>query len=125
MKPYTTYWIKHFKQNPEFGHLRFKKLYKGFSGYPPFEIEESLIDEVDIDTFIRLEETRIPLFIGTQMGIYPQLYKIPNFLTEDKIIAILGKSLMSGHVAGLRIYQIKAGSHEHERKELIFFNNEE
>ena len=59
------------------------------------------------------------------MGLYPLLYEIPNFLSEDKLVAILGKSLLTGHVAGLGIYQIKAGSHEHEREELIFFNNEE
>jgi len=125
MNPQTTYWIKHFKLNPEYGHLRFKKLDNGFSGYPPFEFDETLIDEVDLNTFIKKEETRIPLFIGTPMGLYPLLYKIPNFLTEDKIVAILGKSLLTGHVAGLRFYNLPAGSHEHEREELILFNNEE
>jgi hypothetical protein len=125
MKPQTTYWIKHFKQNSEYGYLRFKKLTKGFAGYPTFEFDETLIDEVDIDTFIKKEESRIPLFIGTPMGLYPALYEIPNFLSEDKIVAILSKSLLTGHVAGLRFYRIQAGSLKNEREELIFFNNEE
>jgi len=30
MKPVTTYWIKQFKQNTEYGHLGFKKLNKVF-----------------------------------------------------------------------------------------------
>jgi hypothetical protein len=125
MNPPIAYWIKHFKQNPEYGHLRFKKLDKGFSGYPPFEFEETLLNVVDLGTFIKKEENRIPLFIGIPMGLFPRLYEISNFLSEDKTVAILGKSLLTGHVAGLGIYQIKAGSHEHEREELIFFNNEE
>jgi hypothetical protein len=125
MNPPKTYWIRHFKQNQDYGHLRFKKLNKGFAGYPTFEFDETLIDEVDLDTFIKNEKTRIPLFIGTPMGLYPLLYKIPNFLSEDKIVAILGKSLLTGNVTGLRFYRINAGSHENEREELIFFNNEE
>lgn len=125
MKQHKTYWIKHFKLNPEYSHLRFKKLDNGFSGYPTFDIDETLIDEVDLDTFIKNEKTRIPLFIGTPMVLYPRLYEIPNFLAEDRFVAILGKSLLTGHVAGLRIFNIPAGSHEHEREELIFFSNEE
>jgi len=120
-----TSWIKHFKQNPEYGHLRFKKLDNGFSGYPTFYFDETIIDEVDLDAFSKNEKTRIPLFIGTPMGLYPRLYDIPNFLDEDRLVAILGKSLLTGHVAGLRIYYLPAGSHEHEREELILFNNEE
>ena len=123
MNTHTTYWIKHFQQNREYGHLRFNKLNKGFSGYPPFDFDDSLIDEVDLDTYIKKEETRIPLFIGTPMGLYPLLYEIPNFLSEDRLVAIHGKSLLTGLVAGLGIYQVKAGSHK--RVKLIFFNNEE
>lgn len=124
MKPYTTYWIKHFQQNSEYGHLRFKKLDKGFFGYPPFEFEDTLIDEVDIDSFIKKEDIRIPLFIGTPMGLFPRLFEMPNFLSEDKIVSILGKSLLTGHVAGLRINLIPKDSHENER-EIISFINEE
>jgi hypothetical protein len=108
-----------------YGHLRFKKLKnQGFGGYPPFDIDETLIDEVDLDTFIKKEETRIPLFIGHQFGINPWFNNIPNFLFEDKIVAILGKSVLSGHVAGLSIYQIPANSPENEWIKLIFFKNE-
>jgi hypothetical protein len=127
MKPRTTYWIKHFKQNPEYRHLKFKQLDNGFSGYPPFEFEETLIDVVDLDTFIKNEETRIPLFIGTPMGLFPRLYEIPNFLSEDKIVAILSKSLLTGHVAGLSIIKIPAHSTQSTYKEndkIILFKNE-
>ena len=121
----NAFWIKSFKRNPKYGHMRFKKLDIGFSGYPPFEFEETNVDVVDLDAFIKKEENRIPLFIGTPMGLYPLLYKIPNFLSEERLVGIFGKSLLTGHVAGLRIYNLPAGSHEHEREELFFFNNKE
>ncbi|HEY5124363.1 MAG TPA: hypothetical protein VIK14_11570 [Ignavibacteria bacterium] len=114
--------------NPEYGHLRFKKLDKGFLGYPPFDIDKNLIDEVDLDTFIKNEETRIPLFIGTQFGLYPWFYEFPDFYNEDKIIAILGKSVLTGHIAGLRIIKIPAHSAHSSYKEsdkIISFKNEE
>jgi hypothetical protein len=66
MKENTNYWIRHFKQNPDYGHLRFKKFDKVKYGYPPFDFDESLIDIVDLETFTKVEDNRIPLFIGTQ-----------------------------------------------------------
>ena len=47
-----------------------------------------------------------PFFIGTQFGIYPKIDEIPNFLNEPKIIAVFGKSILSGCVAGLSIYKV-------------------
>ena len=110
MKDISTYWIRHFKQNPEYGHLRFKKLDKVKYGYPPFDIDESLIDIVDLETFTKVEDNRIPLFIGTQFGLYPWFYDYAEFYKDGKIIAILGKSVSSGHVADLRIIKVPANS---------------
>jgi hypothetical protein len=121
------YWIKHFKDNPEYGSLRFKKLDKGFYGYPPFDFDETLLDVVDLETFIKIEKCRIPLFIGTQFGLYPWFYEFPDFYNEDKIIAILGKSVLTGHVAGLSIYRIPAQSKHscfNETYKIISFKNE-
>jgi len=121
MKKHTTYWIKHFRQNKEFGHLRFKLLKdKEHGGNPPFDIDESLIDEVGLDDFVKFEENRIPFFVGTQHGIYPRIDEIPNFYSEDKIIGILGKSLLSGHIGGLSIHKCVGK----ERIEIVRFENE-
>jgi len=121
---HTTNWIKHLKQNPEYCHLRFKKLDKGFYAYPPFDIDKTLIDEVDIETFIKIEENRIPLFIGTQFGVYPSVDKSPKFLCQDKIVAILGKSLLSGQVSGLGIFKLLSNSNFEKKIEIIYFGNE-
>ena len=109
MNKYATYWIKHFKQDKKFGHLRFKLLKdKGYGGYPPFEIDESLIDKVKLDDFVKIEEKRIPLFVGAPIfGTYPRVDKIPNFFNEPKIIAVLGRpSFNSKIVFGVSIYKV-------------------
>lgn len=106
-------WIKQFKVNSNFGNLRFKKLDLGFGGYPKFEFVDDLLDIVDLDTFVRIEEERIPLFIGTQFGISPDPDKIPDFCREDRIIALLPKSALSGKTLGLVFYKIT------KRKELL------
>lgn len=125
MDTHLTYWGKNFKQEAEYGRLRFKKLNKGFGGYPPFVIDETLIDEVDLDTFIKNEETRIPFFIGHQFGINPWLNRIPGFFSCDKTVAILNKSILSGHVEGLVIYKIPANSRNKKRALIAYFKNKE
>ena len=102
--PWTKYWIVKFLKDPVYGRNRFKIL---DSGYPQFEITESLVDEVGVDEFSFIEKNRIPLFIGTPFGIFPVVNEIPDFFNGEKIIAILSKSLFSGHVAGLSLYRIK------------------
>lgn len=125
MRPQTTYWIKHFKGDPEYGHLRFKKLDHGLGGYPPFDIDENMIDKVDIQTFVKVEVDRIPLLITTQFGIFPWFDDISLFLKEEIIIAILGKSLLSGHVAGLGIYKLPVCSFLIDKRKLAYFENVE
>ena len=120
MKEHTTYWIKHFKENKEFAHLRFKRLKgKVYGGYPRFDIDESLIDDVELDDFVKIEKNRIPFFIGSQFGISPIMDKIPNFYNGDKIIGILGKSLLSGSVAGLTICKCVGN----KRVKIVHFKN--
>jgi hypothetical protein len=125
----TMFWIHHFKKNPEYGHLRFKKLdkesCKRFLGYPPFDFDETLIDVVDLGTFIKNEETRIPLFIGTALcGTYPYFYGFTDFTKEDKIIGVLSKSVLTGIHYGLGIYKLLAGSSFGNFDKIVFFNNE-
>ena len=98
------YWIKKLKNDPVYGTIRFKKLE---TGYPPFDIDDDLIDTVDMDEFLRIEQDRIPLFIGSQFGIHPKIREIRHFFNGKKRWAILSKSLLSGMVSGLSIYQIE------------------
>jgi ADP-ribosylglycohydrolase len=126
---WTKYWIKHFKENNEFGNLRFKVLIKEphsrFLPYPRFDFDETLIDVVDLITFMKKEETRIPLFIGSSLcGICPYLDDFPDFFIEDKIIGVLGKNILSGSCYGLGIYKILAGTRLSIDNELMFFKNE-
>ena len=102
-RPWTTYWINRFQADPKYGKIRFKRLE---SGYPLFEIENSLIDVVEMDVFVKIEDDRIPLFVGSQFGLNPKMNQIPNFFNGRKVIAILSKSLLSGAVSGLSLHEI-------------------
>lgn len=103
-RPATTSWIEKFKQDPLHGHKRFKRLE---TGYPSFEIDDDLIDIVDLESFVKIEDDRFPLFIGTQFGIFPRVDNVPGFINGRKLVAILGKSLLSGCVAGVSLHQIE------------------
>lgn len=127
MKEHSQNWIKHFKANPEFGKYRFKKLEKGFKGYPAFDFDDSILDIVDLETFMIVEKDRIPLFVGTQFGMYPWFYNFPDFYDQEKIVAVLGKSLLSGHITGVSIYKIPSYSRHsmfNKNDKIITFENE-
>jgi hypothetical protein len=119
-KPWTKYWIKSFMKDQQHGQKRFKRLDKG---YPPFEIDEALIDIVEFDEFIQIEERRVPLLIGSQFGIYPRIDDIPQFFNGEKLIAILGKSLLSGHIAGLSLYQIGKNEKKFKFNKIGYYEN--
>jgi len=105
-KPWTKYWIKEFQEDPTFGSYRFKKLDRGYSGYPPFDLGPLPVDIVDCTTFCANEEDRLPLVIGTQFGLYPRIHDIPNFFDDDKLVAVLSRSILSGTVFALKIYLV-------------------
>jgi len=119
-RPWTKYWIKSFMKDQKHGRKRFKRLDKG---YPQFEIDESLIDIVDFEEFIQIEEGRIPFFVGSQFGIQPKIDDIPQFFNGEKQIAVLGKSLLSGHVAGLTIFQIGKDEKKFNFNEIAYYEN--
>jgi hypothetical protein len=119
-RPWTTCWIKKFKEEQKSCQKRFKRLERG---YPPFELDESLIDIVDMEEFIMIEEFRIPIFVGSQFGIYPRIEKMPEFFNGRKVIAILSKSLLSGHVSGLTIYQIEENEKQFNYKRVERYPN--
>jgi hypothetical protein len=117
-RPWNKFWIQGFKKSRRHGHKRFKRLE---TGYPPFEINEELIDIVSLEDFIRIEKDRLPLFIGSQFGINPRINEIPGFFNGRKQIAILAKSLLSGSVSGLTLYQIKRRHKEFKFNKIAFF----
>ena len=124
-RPPTLMWLNHFFDDEKFGAIRFKCLDKG---YPRFDFDDKLIDIVSDFDFSKIENNRIPLFIGSQFGINPRINEISDFFNGDKIIAVLGKSLLSGCVAGLSIYRINridVDFNAEESKKIIFFENKE
>jgi hypothetical protein len=123
-RPLSKLWIQHFLAHPEYGNKRFKR-HDG--NYPPFHIDPELIDTVTFEEFAKIEEDRIPLFIGSQFGVAPGISR-PEFFNREKIIAVLAKSLLSGSVAGLMIYRISASEKRfvpREDNKLIYFRNKE
>ena len=99
-KSHLLKWVQRLKDNPEYQNTRFKILNVG---YPPFIFSKELLDIVDENDFLTIEKERIPLFIGSQFGVRPKI-QFPYY--DNIIIAILSKSLLSGHVACLAFYKI-------------------
>ena len=64
-RPYAMFWLKHFLNDPEFGHMRFKK--KNLN-YPPIDIDRNLVDEVGEEEFYKIDTNRLPLIVGSQFG---------------------------------------------------------
>ena len=81
--------MKHFRADPDFGAMRFKRIDTGF---PRFDFDPGILDIVGAEEFMKTEYDRLPLFIGTQFGIYPRPEKVVGFYDENRLIAILGKS---------------------------------
>lgn len=115
--PHCLYWVEILQNNNYWKDIRFKKLNVG---YPKFVMYPALFDEVNLEDFLKLENNRIPFFIGSQFGINPRLETVYSVDDENVLIAILCKSLLSSTVAGLKIYSLKRN---HELKEIIYFKN--
>ncbi|MBN8643123.1 MAG: hypothetical protein J0L86_15030 [Flavobacteriales bacterium] len=109
-------WYRNLKANTNYHNVRFKKLNVG---YPKFTFPQNLLDEVELKDFILSEQNRISLFIGSQMGLYPKIEEVFNEVTENKTIAVLSKSLLSGAVSGLKIYTFTNG----QMIEVVDFKN--
>jgi hypothetical protein len=112
----TCDWVPRFLADPEYGHLRLKRL---ASGYPPHDMDPGIIDVVEPEIFLTLEPLRMPFFLGTQFGTYPRLENLPKPHLGIMTIAVLGKSLLSGNVAGLSICEIDIGPNGFKSKRRI------
>ncbi len=116
-------WFFHFKQDEEFGHLRIKCLKTGTGfGYPFFSLDKAYYDSVDIAEFIKIENDRIPFFVGMPIaGVSPRMEDIPGFYNGKKMVMVLSKSSFSTTVGGVSIYVCDNGLTE----TLITFRNDQ
>ncbi len=109
-------WLDKFQQNKYWKDYRFKKLKLG---YPKFDFPVELIDTVGTKEFLKVEIERIPLFIGTQFGIYPNPKETYKNIQQPILVAKLDKSLISGCVSGLSICSYK----DDKFQEIEYFKN--
>ncbi len=116
MKKHNQIWFFKFKLNIEFGHLRLKCLAPGYGhGYPPFDLDKKYYDTVDIETFNKIEEDRIPLFVGLPIaGVNPKMERITGFFNGRKLVGVLGRSSFSSLVGGFSIYWCDEGLRDKE-----------
>jgi hypothetical protein len=119
-KPWLSYWLAAFQKDDANRNKRFKILN---CGYPNFVLDTIHYDIVEVEEFNFIEDKRLPLFIGTQFGIVPKIENLHNFFNGEKEIAILGKSVLSGAVAGLSICKIESSDTSFSNKELVFYAN--
>jgi hypothetical protein len=125
-RPWTKYWIAKFQKDSTYGNMRFKMLETLKTKYPPFEIDNTIIDKVDLSTFIKDDDNRIPFFIGSQFGLSPGHPLSYFHKTENvRIIAILGKSFLSGCVFGITLYKIEKNDGELQMNKFLVFENRE
>jgi hypothetical protein len=110
------YWTIRYKSDPEFAHVRLKRLEKG---YPKHDYPEEFTDIVGIEEFYADEPDRLPFFIGCQFGIYPYKQEHIEYLkgkTGTARVAILAKSVLSGYVSGLNIEEVEWGAEENQTR---------
>lgn len=119
-KPWLSYWLAAFQKDDANRNKRFKMLN---CGYPNFVLDTKYYDIVELDEFNRIEDDRLPLFIGTQFGIAPKIENLANFFNGEKEIAILGKSALSGNVSGLSIYKIESTDMSFTNKRIFYYSN--
>jgi hypothetical protein len=114
------FWIQKFKSDPQNLNVKFKSIFKGNL---PFEIDDDIFDRVELEEFVKIEQNRIPLFLGSQFGIAPRINELPEFFNGEKIIAILAKSMLSGHVSGLTMYKIHENEKQFHPHKIEFYSN--
>lgn len=101
--PWTQFWTFWYNKHPVLKDLRLKKT---TSDFRVMRIDESRYDLVDKAMLAINEVNRIPLLLGSQFGVSPrpEIAFAPDY---NGHVAVLGKSMLSGVVAGLSIYEIK------------------
>jgi len=101
------YFKRQIRNNKRIGTTNIKETklskYKTTNFDDPELLKSAGIDIVDEITFLKLETNRIPLFIGTQFGVYPKKYADLEAFHGRKI-GFIGKSLLSGVHTEIRDY---------------------
>jgi hypothetical protein len=122
-RPWAKYWISHFKKDPIYGTKRFKTL-KAYQG--SIQIDPDIVDYVSEEEFVKVEQDRIPLGVGSQFGIYPTIVYKPDsvFFNGEKVVALIFKSLLSGHVDGLHLFHIGKDEKTFLRRKIRYFPNQ-
>jgi len=115
------YWIDCLKADPLWGKFRFKRLHKGHYINSNISIKHELIDVVNFTVFVRIEEDRLPLFIGPSYIVKTSLKSVYLENPQRRIIAVLEESYPLENYRGLTIMEYFRG----EKKPLAFFRNEE
>jgi hypothetical protein len=90
------FWIDRLKADPVWGKYRLKDSIKGIIMNPEIDIHHDLIDVADFNVFVRIEEERLPLFIGPSFKIMINLRSVYLDYPKRRMIAILDDSLLSG-----------------------------
>jgi len=109
MRKHQKYWLDQLKADKDFGCIRLKRLVGPNTGKVD---REPFFDWVNMEEFLLVEHDRLSVFLGTQFGVYPRVKDLLGFLDTDRHYAILGMSVLSGHVSGLAIYSVKDGKTE-------------
>jgi hypothetical protein len=107
--------IRILKKDRKYGKIRFKSTVCHDPGL------KNLIDIVEFEELISLEKERLPLFTGTQFGVGQGFTRFTEASLPGRKLAVFAKSGLSGHIAGLGIYQLDENK---ELKKLIFFEND-
>lgn len=102
-RPWLQYWYFWFKKHPLLRDLRIITTKKG----PRFTLDSNRFEFVSDKVFFTPDETAIPLFLGSQFGLYPREESVPD--DYEGFVAVLGKSLLSGVVAGVGIQYFSNG----------------
>jgi uracil-DNA glycosylase len=115
------YCINSLKADLIWGKFRFKRLNKGHYSNSATSIKHELIDVVNFTVFVRIEENRLPLFIGPSYIVMTSLKSVYLEYPQRRIIAVLEESYPLEIYRGLKIMEYFRG----EEKMLAFFRNEE
>jgi uracil-DNA glycosylase len=115
------YWIDRLKSDPVWSKFRFKRLDKGHYTNSNINIKHEIIDVVNFIVFVRIEDNRIPLFIGPSYKVLLTLKSVYLEYPQRRIIAVLEETYPIENYKGLTIMEYFRGV----EKKLAFFRNEE
>ncbi len=99
-------WVNWFWSNTLFSKKRLICLNEAYHG-----VRQStwLFKVVDESGFSRYEQREIPLFIRTQVSLYPEVEHLSGFFETERLVAVLYRSAYSQQNISLVIYRTRKG----------------